>query len=119
MASLVRGSDIVARLDDDRIVALLVRSRCDGAMRVARTIARTVAESGLGAPRLPGASVSIGVAEFPTIARDASSLIDAADEAMARARASGSQAPVQAGPRSARAHTPSMNATAGRASCPC
>ena len=84
VASLVRASDIVARLDDDRIVALLVRSRGEDAMRVARTIGRTVAESGLGAPRLPGASVSIGVAEFPAIARDASSLIEAADEAMAR-----------------------------------
>jgi diguanylate cyclase (GGDEF)-like protein len=99
VGSLVRDSDIVARLDDDRIVALLVRSRGEDAMRVARTIGRTVAESGLGAPRMPGASVSIGVAEFPAIARDASSLIEAADEAMARARARGSRDPVLAEPR--------------------
>lgn len=101
VASLVRSSDIVARLDDDRIVALLVRARGDNAIRVARTIGRAVAESGLGSPRLPGASASIGVAEFPAAAFDAASLLDAADEAMCRARAEGSQTPRLAGPRAA------------------
>src|SRR5262249_13605416 len=99
VASLVRASDIVARLDDDRIVALLVRARGDDAMRVARTIGRAVADSGLGSPRLPGASVAIGVAEFPAIAGDAAALLDAADEAMVKARARGSHSPVLAGPR--------------------
>ena len=46
VSALVRASDIVARLDDDRIVALLFRSRGDGAMGVARSIGRAVAESG-------------------------------------------------------------------------
>jgi diguanylate cyclase (GGDEF)-like protein len=93
VASLVRSSDIVARLDDDRVVALLVRARGDGALGVARTIGRAVAESGLGSPRLPGVSVSIGVAEFPAIARDAASLLEAADEAMSQARAEGNPSP--------------------------
>jgi diguanylate cyclase (GGDEF)-like protein len=119
VASIVRASDIVARLDDDRIVALLVRSRGEDAMRVARTIGRTVADSGLGAPRMPGSSVSIGVAEFPAIARDASSLIEAADEAMCRARARGSREPVLAEPRPTHAHTPSMMATPGKSPCAC
>jgi diguanylate cyclase (GGDEF)-like protein len=100
VTSLVRASDIVARLDDDRIVALLVRARGDGAMKVARTIGRVVAESGLGSPRLPGVSAAIGVAEFPATASDAASLLEAADEAMAMARAGGSRSPVLAGPRS-------------------
>jgi diguanylate cyclase (GGDEF)-like protein len=99
VGSVVRASDLVARLDDDRIVALLVRSRGDDAMKVARSIGHAVAESGLGSPRLPGTSVSIGVAEFPTIARDAGSLLDAADEAMTVARAGGSHSPVMAGRR--------------------
>ncbi len=99
VSAIVRASDIVARLDDDRIVALLVRARGDGAMGVARMIARTVADSGLGSPGLPGASISIGVAEFPSTARDAASLLDAADEAMVTARAGGSRSPVLAGPR--------------------
>ena len=106
VSSLVRASDIVARLDDDRIVALLVRARGDGAMGVARMIGRTVADSGLGSPRLPGTSVSIGVAEFPAIARDAASLLDAADEAMVMARAGGSHSPVLAGRASRATHPP-------------
>jgi diguanylate cyclase (GGDEF)-like protein len=100
VAALVRASDIVARLDDDRVVALLVRARGDGAMKVARTIGRAVAESGLGSPRLPGVSAAIGVAEFPATGSDAASLLEAADEAMAMARAGGSRSPVLAGPRS-------------------
>jgi diguanylate cyclase (GGDEF)-like protein len=106
VAALVRASDIVARLDDDRIVALLVRSRGEGALKVARMIAHAVADSGLGSPRLPGASAAIGVAEFPATAADAASLLQAADEAMAMARAAGSHSPVLAGARSAPAHVP-------------
>ena len=92
-ASLVRSSDIVARLDDDRVIALLVRARGDGAMGVARMIGRAVDESGLGSSPFPGISVSIGVAEFPAIARDAASLLEAADEAMSMARAEGDRSP--------------------------
>jgi diguanylate cyclase (GGDEF)-like protein len=121
VASVVRSSDIVARLDDDRIVALLVRARGADAIRVARTIGRAVAESGLGSPRLPGASVSIGVAEFPATARDAASLLDAADEAMSRARARGSNAAVLAEPRAGHspAHAPAMSAPPAMSSCTC
>ena len=104
VGSVVRASDLVARLDDDRIVALLVRSRADGAMKVARTIGHAVAESGLGSLRLPGTTVSIGVAEFPTIARDAASLLEAADEAMAIARAAGRSRPSWPGPDRQRGH---------------
>jgi diguanylate cyclase (GGDEF)-like protein len=104
VGSLVRASDLVARLDDDRIVALLVRARGDGAMKVARSIGRAVAASGLGSPRLPGTSVSIGAAEFPAAAVDAASLLKAADEAMAIARAGGSHSPVLAEPRPAPGH---------------
>jgi diguanylate cyclase (GGDEF)-like protein len=101
ISSLVRSSDIVARLDDDRVVAL-IRARGDGAMDVARAIGRAVSESGLGSPRLPGVSVSIGLAEFPKVARDAASLLEAADEAMGMARAEGDPSPRLAEPRSTR-----------------
>lgn len=119
VASLVRSSDIVARLDDDRVVALLVRARGDGAMKVARTIGRAVAEAGLGAPRLPGASVSIGVAEYPAVARDAASLLDAADEAMCRARAEGNHTPRLAMARPAGGHAASMAEAPAMASAAC
>lgn len=104
VGSVIRTSDLVARLDDDRIVALLVRARGENAMKVARSIGHAVAESGLGAPYLPGTSVSIGVAEFPATARDAASLLDAADEAMTIARVNGSHSPVLAGTRPAPGH---------------
>ncbi len=117
VASLVRSSDIVARLDDDRVVALLVRARGDGAMGVARSIGGAVAESGLGSPRLPGVSVSIGVAEFPAIARDAAALLDAADEAMCQVRAEGNPSPRLAGPRSTRAHATSPSESPAMAAC--
>ena len=107
VASLVRSSDIVARLDDDRVIALLVRARGDGAMGVARSIGHAVGESGLGSPCLPGASVSIGVAEFPAIARDAAALLEAADEALCMARAEGDVVAEVAQPRSTGVHDPS------------
>ena len=114
VGSIVRASDLVARLDDDRIVVLLVRARGEGAMKVARSIERAVAESALGSPRLPGTSVSIGVAEFPAIARDAASLLDAADQAMSRARAGGSHSPILADRGSAHGHArPHAHAPAG------
>ena len=123
VSGIVRASDIVARLDDDRIVALLVRARGDGAMGVARMIARTVADSGLGSPGLPGTSVSIGVAEFPATARDAASLLDAADEAMVTARAGGSRSPVLAGPPPGPVHSsdyaPAMTAQPTLSACSC
>ena len=97
VVSMLRSSDLVARLDDDRIVALLIRAPGEDALRIAGSIWRTVAESGLGSPRLPGTTVSMGVAEFPAVARDAASLLDAADEAMAAARAAGLDEPVLAG----------------------
>jgi diguanylate cyclase (GGDEF)-like protein len=89
VASVVRASDIVARLDDDRVVALLIRARGADALGVAQTICRTVAESGLAVPELPGVTVSIGVAEFPSSARDASTLLEVADEALDRATTQG------------------------------
>jgi GGDEF domain-containing protein len=49
---------------------------------------------------LPGVSAAIGVAEFPATAGDAAALLEAADEAMAMARAGGSRSPSLAGPRS-------------------
>ncbi len=101
VGSIVRSSDIVARLEDDRIVALLVRSRTEGARKVARGIVRAVRESGLGLPHLPGLSVSIGLAGFPDLAGDAAALLEIADEAMTTAHAEGGDRIVEACPRSA------------------
>jgi diguanylate cyclase (GGDEF)-like protein len=111
VASLVRVSDIVARLDDDRVVALLMRARGGSALRVAQMIGRAVAETSPATPDLPGATVSIGVAEFPTSAQNVFSLLDAADEALGRAQSQGRNRAVLAVPRPALASSQS-------ASCP-
>lgn len=95
-SSMVRSSDIVARLDDDRVIVLLVRALGASAVQVASKITDAVADRGIGKTRLMDNSVAIGVAEYPTIARDAEGLLDAADRAMSQARAGGSRMPVLA-----------------------
>jgi diguanylate cyclase (GGDEF)-like protein len=106
VARMIRRSDVVGRLDDDRIVAVLPRSTGEGALQLAQNICRSVAEhcrAGCDEPSL-GATVSIGVATFPTCAHDLYSLFDAADEALVRAQNQGRDqavlAPARRGPQS-------------------
>ena len=89
VASSIRSSDIVARLDDNRIVILLIRARARSALHVAQMIGRSIAEKTRNVPELGCATASIGVAEFPGDARTAFSLLDAADDALARAESGG------------------------------
>jgi diguanylate cyclase (GGDEF)-like protein len=89
VASSIRSSDIVARLDDDRIIVLLIRARTKNARYVAEKISRSVAEKTQHAAELGCATVSIGIAEFPDDAHTALSLLDAADDALARAQDGG------------------------------
>jgi diguanylate cyclase (GGDEF)-like protein len=98
-ASLVRTSDIVVRLDDDRLVVLLFRARGGNAERVARMICRSIAETTLTAFEVPAVTVSIGVAEFPTSAQNALTLLDAADEALGQAQTLGRNQAVLAAAR--------------------
>ena len=65
VASSIRDSDIVARLDDNRIVVLLIRARARSALHVAQMIGRSIAEKTRNVPELGCATASIGVAEFP------------------------------------------------------
>ncbi len=89
MNSMVRSSDIVARLDDDRIVVLLIRAHGPGALKVARNIGRAVRERTQDSAEFPATTVSIGVAEFPTDATTAFTLLDTADDALARGQSRG------------------------------
>ncbi|MGO9464429.1 MAG: GGDEF domain-containing protein [Isosphaeraceae bacterium] len=89
--SLIRSSDVVARLDDDRMAAVLPRS-CDlGALRVGEMICQKVAETRWLFADQPGMkiTVSVGVATFPSSAENAFSLFEAADNALAQAQAHG------------------------------
>jgi len=84
--SLIRTSDIVARLDDDRVVAVLPRAPRGGALRVAENICRAVAHNCPADCHTPKPTVSIGVATFPSCANNVYALFDAADEALAWAQ---------------------------------
>jgi diguanylate cyclase (GGDEF)-like protein len=89
VASLIRASDIVARLDDDRLVVVLPRAHDEGAVHVARKICREFAEKSQRDSELPGMTVSIGVATFPGCGDNVHSLFEAADNALAAAQSEG------------------------------
>ena len=86
---MIRDSDIVARLDDDRIIVVLPLALIPDAWNLACTICRTVATTPDLLPELPDLTVSIGVAEFPACAENVYALIDAADHALSMARNQG------------------------------
>jgi diguanylate cyclase (GGDEF)-like protein len=100
VAALLRTSDIVARLDDDRIVVILPRATTTEGLVVAERIRRDVFEKNRDAAVTPGVTLSIGVATFPTCAHNVSSLFNAADEALAQARSQGRDRAALAPPRS-------------------
>ena len=106
VTALLRSSDIVARLDDNRIIVVLPRATSDDAMFVARKIGREIADKLRDATVIPGVSVSIGVATFPTCGHNVSSLFNAADEALEQARSQGRGQVVLAPPRPTPRPTP-------------
>jgi diguanylate cyclase (GGDEF)-like protein len=112
---LLRASDIVARLDDDRMVAVLPRAPRGGALRVAEKICQAVAEMPPAGCSHSGPTVSIGVATFPSCAGDVYALFDAADEALAQAQHRGRNqavlAPACAPPSPAHAPAPAASCT--------
>jgi diguanylate cyclase (GGDEF)-like protein len=91
IVSLVRKSDIVARLDDDRITVVLPRSSDLGALRVGEMIRERIAEMRWERPGHPGCkiTVSAGAAAFPTSADNVLALFEAADAALSQAQARG------------------------------
>jgi diguanylate cyclase (GGDEF)-like protein len=111
VGALLRSSDIVARLDDDRIVAILPRANSDDGLFVAERIRHDVAEKHrTAAVVMPDVTVSIGVATFPTCAHNVSSLFNAADAALTQARTQGRNQAVLAPPRAIPQPTPHAHA---------
>ena len=96
--SLIRESDVVARLDDDRVVAVLPRSGEDGALKIGEMICEKVAERRWLLPNQPGllVTVSVGSATYPISADNVFSLFEAADDALAAAQIQGRNRAVQA-----------------------
>ncbi len=90
IARTLRGSDVVARLDDDRLVIVLPNTGAVDALKVAgvvRSAATGCCRQAI--ERAPGLSASVGAACFPGDAAEMAGLLAAADEAVARARALG------------------------------
>jgi diguanylate cyclase (GGDEF)-like protein len=89
IAGTLRTSDLIARLDDGRLVAVLPGALVDNARVVAETVRTSVAVSGIATPNMPLLTASIGVATFPDHAGDVPSLRSAAAAALSVARSKG------------------------------
>jgi len=85
----LRSSDVVSRMEDDRILAMLPNATASDANRIANQIRASVEEACNLPAELPPLTVSIGVAAFPSSCKDVDALLIAADEAVSRAQAAG------------------------------
>jgi diguanylate cyclase (GGDEF)-like protein len=89
IATLIRASDIVARLDDDRLMVLLPRAELDAGLIVARKLCQGVADNGGLLSDAPMLTLSIGVASYPACATSLYELLDASDAALSEAQGRG------------------------------
>lgn len=89
IATLIRASDIVARLDDDRLMVLLPRAELDDGLAVARKLCQGVAENASLLSDAPVLTLSIGVASYPSCATSLYELLDASDAALSEAQSRG------------------------------
>ena len=89
IATLIRSSDIVARLDDDRIMVLLPRAELADGLAVACKLCQGVAENASQLSDSPMLTLSIGVAAHPACATNLYELLDAADAALSEAQNQG------------------------------
>ena len=79
----LRSSDLVARLDDGRIFAVLSAVAADDAWPVAEAIRAAIAEAGRASTAMPALTATIGLAGYPDHAHDAITLRAAAAGALA------------------------------------
>jgi diguanylate cyclase (GGDEF)-like protein len=91
-ASVRQWDGLAARYGGDEFVTILPKANSEVAAQAGLEIRRWVAsrtEAELSGHRLPGLTVSIGIATFPRHATDAITLIDAADQAYYAAKRKG------------------------------
>ncbi|WP_165219745.1 GGDEF domain-containing protein [Aquisphaera insulae] len=89
VVSILRASDVVARLEDNRFLAILPRACLANGLAVADKICRSVQRAPELFPELGGLTVSAGVAEYPSSADSVPRLIEEADAALDQAQARG------------------------------
>jgi diguanylate cyclase (GGDEF)-like protein len=106
VARTLRASDVVARLDDGRVVAILANAGAAVAVAVAEVIRAAIAVQATASDTMPALTVSIGVAAYPHDADDAHALLAVAAAALATARAQGRNRVASA------SHTPAGTARA-------
>ena len=85
----LRSSDVIGRLDDGRLVAVLPNASAADSLDVAEALCKTIAEAGQPTTNMPVLTASIGVATYPNHAHDVSTLRAAAAAALARAQSQG------------------------------
>ena len=86
MADTLRGSDVVVRLDDDRLVVVLPNTGSADALTVANVVKLAVTAACLPVGVLPELTFGMGVSCFPEDGHEMTALLHAADTAMTRAR---------------------------------
>jgi diguanylate cyclase (GGDEF)-like protein len=89
IAAAIRASDVVARIDDDRIIVVLPRASLNEAWRIADNVCHAIEDCHPFSPELPLLTVSAGVADYPSCASSAYALLDSADHALSVAQAQG------------------------------
>ena len=66
----IRASDVVARLEEGRIVVLLPNASDENALKIAESIRAAIARGGAASTTMPSLTASIGVATYPDHAHD-------------------------------------------------
>jgi diguanylate cyclase (GGDEF)-like protein len=107
----VRSSDAVVRWGGEELIVVLVETDAHGAGEVAERVRGAIADLRLFADdkRVP-VRASIGVAAFPEHGRDQTTLVEAADRALYRAKAAGRNQVAYAAPDEASRDLPAVAA---------
>lgn len=89
VAATLRASDLVARFDDGRLVAVLPNARFDDALLIAETVREAIDKTGRPSDSLPFLTAKIGVVGYPEHGREPGQLIYSASKALVEAQAAG------------------------------
>jgi diguanylate cyclase (GGDEF)-like protein len=89
VAKTLRTSDLVARLNDGRIVAVLPFAGAAALPLIVEVVREAIARAGVPTCSMPRLTASIGMATYPDHAHDARSLLVSSLSALDRAQARG------------------------------